>query len=102
MALGNHDFDDGSEGLQPFLEQVNYPVVAANLNTSVLEGVEKSVVLMVKGRKVGIIGYVTQDTGTISQPGKGNLFLDVIQSVKEEAKERTNLNHFLLREVFSL
>ena len=69
MALGNHDFDDGSEGLQPFLEQVNYPVVAANLNTSVLEGVEKSVVLMVKGRKVGIIGYVTQDTGTISQPG---------------------------------
>ena len=87
MALGNHDFDDGSEGLQPFLEQVNYPVLAANLNTSVLAGIEKSTVLMVKGRRVGVIGYVTQDTGTISQPGAGNAFLDVIQSVREEAKE---------------
>ena len=88
MALGNHDFDDGSEGLQPFVERVNYPVLAANLNTSVLAGIDKSVVVMVKGRKVGIIGYVTQDTGTISQPGEGNAFLDVIESVREEAKER--------------
>jgi 2',3'-cyclic-nucleotide 2'-phosphodiesterase (5'-nucleotidase family) len=88
MALGNHDFDDGSEGLQPFVERVNYPVLAANLNTSVLTGIDKSVVVMVKGRKVGIIGYVTQDTGTISQPGEGNAFLDVVESVREEAKER--------------
>ena len=86
MALGNHDFDDGSEGLQPFLNQVNYPVLAANLNTSILNGVERSIVVMVKGVKVGIIGYVTQDTGAISQPGPGNIFLDVIESVQSEAK----------------
>jgi 2',3'-cyclic-nucleotide 2'-phosphodiesterase (5'-nucleotidase family) len=31
MGLGNHDFDDGIDGLLPFVEQANYPVLAANI-----------------------------------------------------------------------
>ena len=31
FSLGNHDFDDGVEGLVPFLQQVNFPVLSANI-----------------------------------------------------------------------
>jgi 2',3'-cyclic-nucleotide 2'-phosphodiesterase (5'-nucleotidase family) len=33
-TLGNHDFDDGIDGLMPFLNKVNFPVLAANLDAS--------------------------------------------------------------------
>jgi 2',3'-cyclic-nucleotide 2'-phosphodiesterase (5'-nucleotidase family) len=33
-TLGNHDFDDGIDGLMPFLSKVNFPVLAANLDAS--------------------------------------------------------------------
>ena len=91
MALGNHDFDDGTSGLQPFVDQVklklidqwtnsilnlkmvallisspflpgnfkviehfqvNFPILAANVQSSQLDGVEASTVVNVKGRKV--------------------------------------------------
>ena len=34
ISLGNHDFDDGVEGLVPFLQQVNFPVLSANIKVS--------------------------------------------------------------------
>ena len=34
ISLGNHDFDDGIEGLIPFLKGVNFPVLAANMDVS--------------------------------------------------------------------
>ena len=34
FSLGNHDFDDGVEGLVPFLQQVNFPVLSANIKVS--------------------------------------------------------------------
>jgi len=86
MALGNHDFDDGTSGLQPFVNQVNYPVLAANVQSSQLVGVEASTVVNVKGRKVGIIGYVTEDTPQKSQPGSETKFLPIIQSIRSEAQ----------------
>jgi 5'-nucleotidase len=33
MALGNHEFDIGLEKLAEFVDQVNFPVLAANVNT---------------------------------------------------------------------
>ena len=85
-SLGNHDWDDGGEGLQPFVNGVNFPVLAANLVSSVVRKVRRSVVVRVRGELVGIIGYVTPETLTISNPGQGNMFRDVISSVEEEAK----------------
>ena len=32
MGVGNHDFDDGSEGLLPFVANCSFPVLGANLN----------------------------------------------------------------------
>lgn len=31
MGIGNHDFDDAIEGLIPFAEDVNFPLLAANM-----------------------------------------------------------------------
>ena len=31
MGLGNHEFDDGVEGLVPFIDGANFPVLAANI-----------------------------------------------------------------------
>ena len=65
MGVGNHDFDDGREGLLPFLEECDFPVLAANLDLSAFPNIDqwisKSVVLNVNGTKVGVIGYVTSD-----------------------------------------
>jgi 2',3'-cyclic-nucleotide 2'-phosphodiesterase (5'-nucleotidase family) len=32
MGLGNHDFDDGVEGIVPFIEGANFAVLASNIN----------------------------------------------------------------------
>jgi 5'-nucleotidase len=34
MGLGNHDFDDGVEGLVPFVKDANFAILAANLNAT--------------------------------------------------------------------
>jgi 2',3'-cyclic-nucleotide 2'-phosphodiesterase (5'-nucleotidase family) len=31
FGLGNHDFDDGVEGLVPFILGANFPVLASNI-----------------------------------------------------------------------
>jgi 2',3'-cyclic-nucleotide 2'-phosphodiesterase (5'-nucleotidase family) len=66
QAIGNHEFDDGVEGLAPYLEALQAPVVAANIDTSkepTLKDLYKPhVVLERKGRKIGIIGLITPET----------------------------------------
>ena len=34
MTLGNHEFDDGSEGLKPFLKNRTVPMVVSNMDTT--------------------------------------------------------------------
>ena len=34
MGIGNHDFDDGRDGLLPFAQEAGFPLLAANLNVS--------------------------------------------------------------------
>ena len=90
MAVGNHDFDGGIGGLVPFIDQVNFPVLAANLddqNVPELRGkIKKSVVIEIESRKVGLIGYVTQKTPKNSHPGKDLIFLDELETVGAEAE----------------
>ena len=67
QSLGNHEFDDGPKGLEPFLRGVKQPFVAANVDISKspdLKGITlpPSVVKEIAGRKVGIIGYLTEET----------------------------------------
>jgi len=91
MGLGNHDFDDHIEGYAPFAEGTNFPLLAANLAlhnvTNMLEGTHfnKSTVVTVKGRKIGIVGYVTRST-IYNFPDREVEFLDEVETVGAEAR----------------
>ena len=65
MGVGNHDFDDGKDGLIPFVQEVGFPVLASNLNLTLLPDLAKvlpkSKIVSIGGYKVGIIGYITSD-----------------------------------------
>lgn len=85
MALGNHEFDNGVEGLmKPFLEQIKFPVISANIKT---DGTLASTfgrsyspykILTVGGEKVGVVGYTTQITVEVSKPGPHLKFEDEV------------------------
>lgn len=87
QSLGNHEFDLGVEGLLPFLNDVNFPLVIANLNNSddhplwQTRSLRKSVVFQIRDFKVGVIGYLTPETKNLV--GKNDVqFLPEIDSIK--------------------
>ncbi|CAN7999450.1 unnamed protein product [Ixodes hexagonus] len=92
VCPGNHEFDDGPEGLAPFLQEMNTANVTAlgtNLDTSkepLFQGIvlKKSIIYTVKNVIIGVMGVVTKDTMTIAKPGCKILILDEIDSIKSE------------------
>lgn len=88
MALGNHEFDDGPQGLSDFLDKVTFPVISGNIDVSqsnVLAGrVQNHVVLEVGGEKIGIISALATDTPETSSPGNEVVFQDDIDSLKAD------------------
>ncbi|CAN7982098.1 unnamed protein product [Ixodes pacificus] len=99
VCLGNHEFDDGPEGLAPFLlrmEKANVTVLGTNLNTTGEPAFENITVLKhkiytIEGVKMGVMGVVTKETLTIANPGKIEI-LDEVQSIKEEMEVLRRLN----------
>uniref|UniRef100_A0A0K8RAN6 5'-nucleotidase n=1 Tax=Ixodes ricinus TaxID=34613 RepID=A0A0K8RAN6_IXORI len=91
VCLGNHEFDDGPEGLAPFLvrmEKANVTVLGTNLNTTrepIFENITvvKHKIYDFNGVKMGVMGVVTRETITIARPGHIEI-LDEILSIKEE------------------
>jgi 2',3'-cyclic-nucleotide 2'-phosphodiesterase (5'-nucleotidase family) len=73
QSLGNHEFDLGVSGLVPFMENVTFPIVCSNLDVSNeprLQGkFSRSTTITVGGRKIGIVGYLTPETKSISSTG---------------------------------
>jgi 5'-nucleotidase len=88
MAVGNHEFDDGPEGLAAFLDKVTFPVISGNTDVSqsnVLAGrVQNHVVLEVGGEKIGIISALATDTVETSSPGPTIIFQNEIDSLKAD------------------
>merc|ERR1712179_693607 len=92
MGVGNHDFDDSITGFAPFAENSNYDLLASNIENTIADGsfeegkhYKKSTIKTVKGRKIGIIGYITQST-SYNFPNGTLSFTDEIESVRAEAK----------------
>jgi 5'-nucleotidase len=85
MALGNHEFDDGPEGLAAFLDKVTFPVISGNTDVSqsnLLAGrVQNHVVLEVGGERIGIVSALATDTVDTSSPGPNVIFQDEIDSL---------------------
>ena len=88
MAVGNHEFDDGPDGLADFLDKVSFPVLSGNIDTSAnnrLAGrVAGTMILQVGGHKVGIVSALATDTAETSSPGPTVVFEDEIRSIKTQ------------------
>ncbi|MEO3417402.1 5'-nucleotidase C-terminal domain-containing protein [Roseovarius sp. CAU 1744] len=88
MAVGNHEFDDGPEGLAGFIDGVSFPVVSGNIDVSqsnVLAGkVMDHIVVEVAGEKIGIVSALAVDTVETSSPGPSVVFHDEIESLKAD------------------
>lgn len=86
MSVGNHEFDDGPANLARFIVQTHFPVLAANIDTSLdadLNGLVKPyTVVEVGGERIGIIGYITEETAQLSSPGSTIHFLNIESSVQ--------------------
>ena len=88
MAVGNHEFDDGDEGLAKLTGAVSFPVISGNIDVSqsnILAGeVENHVVLEVGGKRIGIISALAADTVETSSPSDAVIFTDEIESLSAD------------------
>lgn len=88
MALGDHEFDEGPEGLRRFLDLVDFPVISGNVDVSrsaALEGrIARHVVLDVGGERIGLVSALTTDTAETSGPGPDIVFMDPALSLAAE------------------
>ncbi|WP_136439536.1 bifunctional metallophosphatase/5'-nucleotidase [Pacificoceanicola onchidii] len=93
MAVGNHEFDKGPEGLSDFLDLVEFPVLSANIDVSqnnMLAGrVAKSVVLEPGGQKIGVISVLAEDTAETSSPGETVIFSSIVSAAQAEVDALT-------------
>lgn len=91
ISLGNHEFDENVEGLIPFLNEVDFPVLASNLDLAKVpqlantKSFAKYTVLQSGNTKIGIIGYLTPDTKNLTIPNDVE-FKPEIESINEVAK----------------
>ncbi|XP_034952724.1 protein 5NUC-like [Chelonus insularis] len=101
ITLGNHEFDNGIDGLLPFLKNASFPIVVSNLDLSeepeIAAIVKKSIVLNVNGRKIGIVGYVTSEPGIVHPTGR-IIVKNEIESIRNEInrlKKEEGVNIFI-------
>ena len=91
MAVGNHEFDNGPEGLMVFAETAEYPLVAANLdvsgNSMLADRVVPYAILNAGDLRVGIVGAITNDTPEIASPGPTIVVNDALESVRASVAE---------------
>ncbi|CRK95992.1 CLUMA_CG009432, isoform B, partial [Clunio marinus] len=91
ISLGNHEFDEGSENLAKFLNEIDFPVLAANLDLEKepqlqTEYLKPSTVFTLDGRKIGIIGYLTPETKEVAIQNDVE-FIDEVVALNKEAEK---------------
>ncbi|KAJ8356081.1 hypothetical protein SKAU_G00188750 [Synaphobranchus kaupii] len=89
MALGNHEFDNGVEGLlTPFLQEVNCSVLSANIRP--LQALAPKIagyympykIFVINSEKVAVVGYTSKETPALSSPGPNVVFEDEIKALQ--------------------
>ena len=95
-TLGNHEFDDGDEGLKSFLDRLDsdIPVISSNVvpsSTNILKDYWTPYVIKeVAGKKIGIIGIdISSKTQNSSNPSDEITFLDEIETAQKYIDELT-------------
>ncbi|TEA39659.1 5'-nucleotidase [Globicephala melas] len=99
MALGNHEFDNGVEGLiDPLLKEARFPILSANIKAkgplaSQISGLYLPYkILPVGDEVVGIVGYTSKETPFLSNPGTNLVFEDEIAALQPEVDKLQTLN----------
>lgn len=91
MAVGNHEFDDGPEGLSGFLDKATFPVISGNTvagaNTPVSNRIAPYEIVERGGEKIGIVSVLATDTAETSSPGDSVLFLDEVEYLQSAVGE---------------
>lgn len=89
MVFGNHEFDNGVEGLmKPFLQNINCSVLSANIRADLTLAptfgttYQPYKIFEVGGQKVGVVGYTSRETPALSQPGKHLEFLEEVSALQ--------------------
>ncbi|CAG5038708.1 unnamed protein product [Parnassius apollo] len=89
-VLGNHEFDNGIEGVVPYLEHLNSKVVTANINDTLEPSIQglfyPSIVVERDGRRIGIIGVIISTTNVLASTGRLE-FTNEVEAVKTEAEK---------------
>ncbi|KAI9023975.1 Metallo-dependent phosphatase-like protein [Hyaloraphidium curvatum] len=92
VTLGNHDFDDGPEGLAPMLRLARSSAVAANVafkDPSIGQHVKPSAVVKPANStlQIGIVGISPPETADISNSGPNVSFSGVFPAVQKAIDE---------------
>lgn len=98
MAVGNHEFDSGSETLADFIDLVNFPVLACNIDAKDNDLLKDKIlpykIFEVDGKKVAVIGYISEETEFLSQGGSEVTFNEIESALSSTIKEieQQNIN----------
>ncbi|KAI0536167.1 5'-nucleotidase [Xylaria digitata] len=97
MTLGNHEWDRGDDDLGDFLKNLTFPIVSANIvsDNEKLNSTIKPYHIFEK-YGLAVIGVTTETVPSISSPGKGTKFTDVVAAVQasiDEIRSTTNVTH---------
>lgn len=90
MTLGNHEFDNGADGVEPLLRGSRVPILGCNVDFSDEPTIRSlqprpSMTIERGSTKIGIIGYVTPNTTYLARPGKVR-FTDEVECIQREAQ----------------
>jgi len=88
MAVGNHEFNNGPDGLLNFVSQVDFPVLMSNADLTaepeLRDALMKSVVIEKAGERIGIIGATPVNNDELSSPGPNIVFTDPSPAIQAE------------------
>ena len=91
MTVGNHEFDDGEDGLATFLGEIEFPVISANVvadsASALADKIPAYVIVEKGGEKIGIVGAVANDTAEISSPGEHVMIAEDVEKITAAVEE---------------
>ncbi len=79
MALGNHDFDYGTDVFNDCRKEIRYPILSANT-----DGFDASTVIVRKGIRVGVFAVAGSDFASLT---KGMTFTDRVAAARKAVEE---------------
>ncbi|MCL1985131.1 MAG: metallophosphoesterase, partial [Betaproteobacteria bacterium] len=95
---GNHEFDDGWPAWLRLVDALKTPVLAANISfdprpdSPAADKIHPYIILERNGRKIGIVGLITEETPEKSNPGPGISFGSAKKALEAAVKELTAQN----------